>query len=240
MAFSYEVIDCQNPKNKWNIDRKFIVVKAIFNNTERNFNRIKEKAWNLAKAVNPSKANNSTQLRDKERLILDALGGVLAEEAWYYYINRTFGENTVDFTPFTGANGQIDLLLNNGKSIEIRSSFPRKGVKFAICNERFNFKNICKYENLYKPTENDKDFFGSVLFETQKENLNLDSNIVLYLIGGSTKAMMLNNEISFEANLVAEGDITKRPTNYKVIYLKNVLDMNGFEEYMISMGYKKQ
>lgn len=45
MAFSYEIIDCQNPKNKWNIDRKFIVVKAIFNNTERNFNRIKERVY---------------------------------------------------------------------------------------------------------------------------------------------------------------------------------------------------
>ncbi len=216
----YEVTKCQEPQNSRYIERDYLVVKVIFKNNERNLSQIQEKAWNLAKCVNPLKANDSVHPREKERLILDAIGGVLAEEAWFHFINRVFGKDTVSFTPFNGANGQIDLLLNNGKSIEIRSSFPRNGVKFAICNERYNFKNICKYDNLYKPSEVDKDFFGCVLFETPKDKLISNSNIVLYLIGGSTKAMMCDPAISFKDSLVAEGDLTESLTNYQVIYLE--------------------
>lgn len=239
MSFIYEQINCQIPKNIQYINRDYVVVKAIFNNSENHTTRIQEKAWNLAKSVNPHKANDSTSPRNRERLILDALGGVIAEEAWFYYINRVFGKGTVTFTPFDGADGQIDLLLNNGKSIEIRSSFPRNGIKFAICHDRYNFKNICKYDNLYKPSEADKDFFGCALFETQKENLINESNIVLYLIGGSTRAMMLDQNLSFTTSLIAEGDLTENKTTYRVIYLKDALDMADFDRYMISMEYRK-
>ncbi|MEB3768406.1 hypothetical protein [Acinetobacter sp. MD2] len=239
MSFTYEQITCQIPKDHNHIDRNYIVIKAIFNNSSTQSERIRAKAWDLAKKVNPNSANDSTQQRDKDRLILDALGGVIAEEAWFYYINRVFGSNTVTFTEFNGSNGQIDLLLSNHKTIEIRSSFPRKGVKFAICHERFNFKNICKYNNLYKSSEIDKDFFGCCLFETQKDDISNAQSVVVYLIGGSTRAMMLDQKISFRADLVAEGDLTENRTNYQVIYLKDALDMQGFENYMGTMGYTK-
>lgn len=239
MPFQYEVISCQNPKDVKNITRDYLVVKAIFNNTPNNLLQFKEKAWNLAQQVNPHKANDSTNVREKERLILDSMGGVLSEAAWYYYINKVFGSGTVHFTEFNDITAQIDLKLSNGKTMEIRSSFPRNGVKFAICNERYNFKNICKYSNLYKPSEIDKDFFGCVLFQTAKDNIVKDkSEIILYLIGGSTKAMMMNDEIAFVTNLVAEDDITQTETKYRVIRLKDALDMAGFNQYMIDMGYK--
>ncbi|WP_416188886.1 hypothetical protein ACM67B_06005 [Neisseria sp. CCUG17229] len=240
MPFIYEKICCQTPHNFNHVARDYVVVKAIFNNSNSQLERVRKKAWSLAASVNPYKANNATQPRERERLILDALGGVLAEEAWLYYLLRRYGKNAASFTPFNGANGQIDIVLDNGKSIEIRSSFPRNGIKFAICHERYNFKNICKYENLYKPSEADKDFFGCVLFETPKEKLNSDNEIVLYLIGGSTKAMMLDPSLSFRNALVAEGDLTEQKTDYQVVYLKDALDMIGFEEYMASMGYQKK
>lgn len=239
MPFQYEIISCQNPKDPQNIIRDYLVVKAVFNNTPNNLSKFINKAWDLAQKVNPHKANNSTDIREKERLILDSMGGVLSESAWFYYINKVFGDGTVKFTEFNDITAQIDLKLSNGKTIEIRSSFPRNGVKFAICNERYNFKNICKYSNLYKPSEIDKDFFGCVLFQTTKENIiKNDNEIVLYLIGGSTKSMMLNDKISFVSNLVAEDDITQTETQYKVIRLKDALDMAGFNRYMIDMGYK--
>lgn len=239
MSFIYEQISCQYPKNIQYVDREYVIIKATFNNSSKQAERIRAKAWDLAKKVNPNSANDSTNQRDKNRLILDALGGVIAEEAWFYYINRVFGEDTVTFTEFNGSNGQIDLLLSNGKTIEIRSSFPRNSIKFAICHERYNFKNICKYDNLYKPTEIDKDFFGCCLFETQKNDIPNAQSVVVYLIGGSTRAMMLDDSISFRANLVAEGDLTQNKTNYQVIHLKDALDMEGFENYMNTMGYKK-
>lgn len=63
------------------------------------------------------------------------------------------------------------------------------------------------------------------------------SDIVLYLIGGSTKSMMMNDKIAFTSSLVAEDDITQTKTEYKVICLKDALDMAGFNQYMTNMGY---
>lgn len=241
MVFLYEEINCQEPPNYSYTTRKFIVVKATLNKTNSVLAALRDEAWRLAENVNPRRANNSTTQRDKERLILDAVGGLLAEKAWLIYINRLYGEGTALPTDFVSAHGQIDIQLSNGKSIEIRSSFPRNGVKFAICHERYNFKNICKYDNLYKPSEVDKDFFGSVLFETPKEHLlHMDGDTVLYLIGGSTKAMMQNDNIAFNTSLVAEDDLTETKTNYRVVYLKDALDMTGFESYMESLGFSKK
>lgn len=241
MSFYYENINCQNPASKANIFRTYKVVKAVLNKTDSVLQNLQAEAWNLAMQVNPRRANNATTTRDKERLILDALGGIIAEKAWIYYINRIYGEGVAKVAPFVEADGQIDILLSNGKYIEVRSSFPRNGVKFAICNARYNFKNICKYDNLYKPSEVDKDFFAAVLFETTKEQL-LDKTVdtVLYLIGGSTKQMMLDETLSFDDALIAENELSKSKTktNYRVIYLKDALDMDGFANYMQSMGFQ--
>ena len=105
-------------------------------------------------------------------------------------------------------------------------------------NNRYNFRNICKYDNFYKPEEANKDFFASVLFETSKDNLLDSDEIIFYLIGGSTRAMMDSN-LCYIANLVADDDMTQELTNYKVIDLKNALDISGFECYMQTMGYTK-
>ena len=54
--------------------------------------------------------------------------------------------------------------------------------------------------------------------QTPKSQLiNGNSEIILYLIGGSTKAMMKDNKISFITSLVAEDDITKKETKYRVV-----------------------
>ena len=73
----------------------------------------------------------------------------------------------------------------------------------------------------------------------KKPQLKNANEIVFYLIGGSTKEMMQNDDISFISNLVAEDDLTQNLTKYKVIYLKDALDISDFENYMSSMGYVK-
>ena len=237
MPYKYEIINCQDPYNNSNIKRTYKVIKFTFDNNNPHAPFYYNKAWGLAQKVNPHKANDSINKRDKDRLILDTLGGVLSEYGWYFYIKEIFGD-IVSFTPFQSASNQIDLLLNNGKKIEVRSSFPRNGIKFALCNERYHFKNICKYDNLYKPNEVDKDFFACVLFETPKADMLESKNIIFYLIGGSTREMMEDESISFKSDLVAEDDLTQEKTTYKVIKLSNALDIEGFEKYMINMGYK--
>lgn len=238
MRISRKIIDCQVPQKFGNIDRTYVVIECIINKNDFDFLDCKNKAWDLAKKVNPRRANDSLNEREKDIIIIDALGGVLAEYGWYEYINQEFGQ-IVEFTEFKASSSQIDLLLDNNKSIEVRSSFPRNGVKFAICNERHNFKNICKYNNLYKPSEIDKDFFAATLFETSKGDLLKEDEIVFYLIGGSTKEMMMDDSISYVDSLTAEDDLNKIKTDYKVIKLYNALDILGFENYMQSMGYNK-
>lgn len=239
MPFCYEIVDCQNPLSDKFICQTFQVVKVVFRNKLKTSTQYYEKAWDLAKKVNPKKANNATDVRERERLMLDALGGVLAEYGWYYYINRIFGDETVSFTDFNPNTAQIDLRLNNGKTIEVRSSFLRNGVKFALCSQKFNFRNICKYDNLYKPSEADKDFFACALFETQKTQLLSANEVVFYLVGGSSKQMMEDDTLAYEADLIAEDDIVKQKTKYRVIELQNALDMAGFERYLQAFGYQQ-
>ena len=238
LRINRKIIDCQNPVECRNIKRKYVVIECIINKKDSDFSYCINKAWDLAKKVNPKRANDSLNVREKNVIIIDALGGVLAEYGWYNYINKEFGK-IAEFTDFKDSSSQIDLLLSNKKTIEVRSSFPRNGVKFAICNERYNFKNICKYNNLYKPSENDKDFFAATLFKTSKENLLIEEEIVFYLIGGSTREMMMDKSISYIESLNAEDDLNKIKTDYKVVKLLNALDILGFEKYIESMGYKK-
>ncbi len=51
--------------------------------------------------------------------------------------------------------------------------------------------------------------------------------------------MMQNENIAFNTSLVAEDDLTETKTNYRVVYLKDALDMEGFECYMNSLGFRK-
>lgn len=238
MNISYEQLNCTTLNCKGYMDKKYKLVRCVLKNTTKTIEELKARAWNLAQTVNPHSANNSISIRDKDRQIKDALGGVIAEYGWYYYIQQAFG-NIVSFTDFTSASSQVDLLLSNGKIIEIRSSFPRNGIGFALCHQDYVFKSLGKYTNLYKLDEIEKDFFAAVLFETQKNNLLIDKEIVFYLIGGSTQEMMKNDNIAYDDNLVAEDDLTQTKTKYRVIKLCNALDINGFEQYMQQIGYNK-
>ena len=238
MDLKVKHIDCQEPPNQNHINRKYNIVKCTFDNTNNEYRDfIHSRALTLSSTVHPGQANDSINSRNKDRRILDSMGGLLAEYGWLKYIKTHYG-NIASFTEFNQANGQIDIRLENGETIEIRSSFPRNGAKFAICHDRYNFKNICTYSNLYKPSEQAKSFFGSVLFETRKDNMLFADKIVFFLIGGSTKEMMLNDQLSYTSNLIAEDDITQQKTKYKVIKLKNALDMEGFDHFMTDLGYE--
>lgn len=50
---------------------------------------------------------------------------------------------------------------------------------------------------------------------------------------------MMDSNLCYITNLVADEDMTQELTNYKVIDLKNALDISGFECYMQTMGYNK-
>ncbi len=67
-------------------------------------------------------------------------------------------------TKFKEAKNQIDILLpDTNKKVEVRSSFPRNGLKFALCHPRYQFDVISSYVNDYKPSEIQKDFYVRTL-----------------------------------------------------------------------------
>lgn len=236
MKISYETIYCQDPQNQNYIDAHRVVIRCSVKKTSAEYNTYLETAKQLALKVNPAAANYSDVSRGSTRKQQDAFGGVLAEQGWLKYINNTFGD-IASPTPFMEANGQIDIKLSQGQTIEVRSSFPRNGVKFAVCHSYHNFKNIGPYSNSVKPGEVQKNFYACVLFETNKEQILDEDEIVFYLIGGSTWEMMMTK--GQDLNLQAEGVFSNVRSTYRVVYVKDALDITEFEKTMIQLGYNR-
>lgn len=236
MEISYMTINCQDPKNQNYVDAHRVVIRCSVKKTSTEYNVYLESAKQLALNVNSAAANYSDVSRGSTRKQQDAFGGVLAEQGWLKYINSTFG-NIATPTPFVEANGQIDIKLSKGQTIEVRSSFPRNGVQFAVCHSYHNFKNIGPYSNSVKPGEIQKNFYACVLFETNKERILEADEIIFYLVGGSTWQMMMRNGV--DLTLQAEGVFSNVRSTYRVLYIKDTLDITEFEKVMVMSGYNK-
>lgn len=232
IKWSKKIIDCQSPIQLNYIDRSHCLIRCELEKKSSAYQLYLQRAMSLAQSVKPKAANASELERHQTRLLQDAFGGILAEQAWLTYLNENFG-NIASPTPFLSANGQIDILLNDGKKIEVRSSFPRNGVKFAVCSQKFNFRIIGTYQNLYKPGETSKDLFVSVLFDTQKENLLEDDILYFSLIGGATANMLRDK--GYTSDLIAEGDMTQVKTSYRLLNIKDAMDMAAVEQWLITL-----
>lgn len=182
-------VNCQEPESTACINRIFNIIQCSLQKGSSEYEDLLQKAKTLAEHVNPRAANHSEFERNLTRRQIDAFGGLCAEYAWEKYINSIFG-GIASPTPFSDASVQIDILLTNGEKIEVRSSFPYKGVKFALCNNYANFKNIGPYSNTIKPGEIQKNLYLCVLYDTAKKDLLTAETISLSLVGGSTWDMM--------------------------------------------------
>ena len=210
----------------------FIAIKYHFDYNDSQDKSILDevilKSEQLANKVYAGAANNSTQYRSTKKILANCIGGMMAEFCWKHFLN--YKQETVRTTPFLSASNQIDLETINGrKKIEIRSSFPRNGIKFAICHPQYEFKIVGPYSNSYKPSEPTKDYFLSCLFplENPFEIIKLirSSDFNFFLTGGATYQMMFDNNISYEKTLVPEGSIIPEvESSYRVVPFHNALD----------------
>jgi hypothetical protein len=192
------------------------------------------RAQKLAGKVNEAAANDSTRARQGQRRINDSIMGVLAEEGWLQFINLKFGQ-IASYTEFIDPNSQIDIKLLHGHLIEIRSSYVRNGVKFAMCSDRYNFKNIGPYSNSIKPGEIQKHLYLAALFEIPKSELLTADPLIFYLVGGSTWSMMA--KIGYDDPLRPYDDLVPIQSTYKVIQLKNALDVLKVLDEIQKLGY---
>lgn len=237
MILKLSKIDCQIPEDNWNVKRVFDIIDCTVVKGSAEYNAFIDKANNLANLVNSVAANNSAINRVQHRRAKDALGGVLSEAGWIQFINSNFDE-IASYTELLDVKSQIDIKLQNGEKLEVRSSFPRNGVKFGICNNKFNFKNIGPYSNSVKPGEVQKDFYLAVLFDTPKKDLLDVEEIKFSLIGGSTWEMMMR--IGYDDPLIPYDDLVPIESTYKVIALKDVLDTTQITTAISNLGYKQK
>jgi hypothetical protein len=199
----------------------------------------------LANKVNPGAASNASQKRDYDKILNNCIAGVLSEYLWKNYLNST--EQLVNETPFVSANNQIDLqILKNAKKIEVRSSFPRNGIDFALCSGSHEFDVIGMYSNGYKPAEVQKDYYVRALFhlgierywekdahtripimEKLIDKLKKDG-FEAFLTGGATWDMMIDTAVAKNKNFIPEDEIQigrlATATEYRVVPFSNALD----------------
>ena len=188
-----------------------------------------QEAEKLAKDVMPFAANDSIHARGKDRIMANSIAGVVSEFFWKYLLN--YRKEVVRSTPFEKAANQIDLeIVSNRKRIEVRSSFPRNGVEFAICHPEKEFDILGPYSNDYKIGEVHKDYYVRCLFHLQHPTDILSaiklSNFKVYLTGGATWKMMNDQNVYTEKTLVPEDALATiaEKSVYRVVPFHSALD----------------
>jgi hypothetical protein len=203
------------------------------------------KGYILAKHLNPGAANNAVTKRSFEKIINNCIAGLLAEHLWEVYLNSS--STLVRTTTYQTASTQIDLeVISNHKKIEVRSSFPRNGIEFALCSSRSQFDVIGPYVNDYKPGEIQKDYYVRTLFHLRKirelkkpdgtvapvcekiiDKLKIDS-FEVYLTGGATWTIMTDNSIAADDTFIPQDEFEikkmKTATSYRVIPFSKAFD----------------
>lgn len=199
-------------------------------------------AKELARQVTKKSANDASHVRSQERLIRNALAGLLSECAWRLAINGLTKAETLLSTKFNCTYDQIDLVTRDNKTIEVRSSFPRKGLVFALCNPTFEFDVIGPYINDYKPSEVSKDIYVRTLFPFDESELierALGKGIQMFLTGGATNEMFMNPRMFSEKSMTAmEYTLLNQNgpvSTYKVIPFSRALDTYQVAEIL---GYQ--
>ena len=233
MKYWHDEIKCESHFPKTLRTAPFIIVVYQFDYSNPQdrvlINRIVLQSSRLAQSVYDGAANNSESHRSTQRILANCIAGLTAEYCWRHFLN--FKKETVRTTPFNSAANQIDLeVISNQKKIEVRSSFPRNGIPFAICHPQKEFDILGPYANTYKPGEPIKDYYVRTLFHlaTPFEILQKikSSEFIVYLTGGATRDMMFNNDLSIVKDLIPEDSFQTQQaaTTYRVVPYHNALD----------------
>lgn len=231
MQLEQITLNCQNHNPNY-IDRKYSIVKVTISQADSEYKMILDEAIKLAQNTHSQAANSSTPNRDTNRKKADAFIGLLAEYAWRSYFNQELGKDSAKPVACTDVKTQIDLKLFDKLTVEVRSSFAKNGYAFALCSDKYNFKNIGPYTNTIKESEPQKDLYCGVLFEgNEKEKLLDQQTITFYLAGSSTWEMMLEKGKDVDLTVGSGSDIDKAG-NYRVVFYKDSMDVKELITYL--------
>lgn len=241
MKITIDKINCRDIDTYKDSKREspFLIVKYQFFYESETFdktiiNKITTAGQKLANSVNDNAANDSTSKRSSNRKLSNAIAGILAEYCWKNFLNSVSLNLLVRETAFENASSQIDLeTIVSNRTIEVRSSFPRNGIEFAICSNKYEFDILGPYKNNYKPEEPQKDIYLRTLFHVPTSTSFLEEykkdGFIAYLTGGATWAMMANDDIAIEKTLIPEDDINEPEveSTYRVVPFSRALDCNA-------------
>jgi hypothetical protein len=241
LEIKLDKIVCQNIDGYQNSKRSlpFWIAKIIFSYESSIFDKaiitaIEAEAYKLAGAVNPGAANNAVDKRTEARLLSNSMAGVLSEYAWKTFLNCASVDLLVQETPFVDAMTQIDLVTVNRQDnllLEVRSSFPRNGVEFAICHEMYEFDILGPYCNDYKPSEVQKNYYLRALYHVSSPEEFLQAikknHFICHLTGGASWEMMMDDDIAINKTLIPEDTVGKvdKASDYRVIPFNKALDV---------------
>lgn len=247
MRFTPGVLNCSDHYPNTNrVSRfRYIQVEVLPANNLQDENLLKgmlNQAATLASQVTKNSANDASFVRSQERLIRNALAGLLSERAWCLAVNGLTKKETLSSTNFTHTYEQIDLVTDDKKTIEVRSSFPRKGLAFALCNPTYEFDVIGPYVNDYKPGEIAKDYYVRTLFPFEESELLeriRGKGIQMFLTGGATHEMFSDSSFFIEKTMTSMEDVLLNQvgpaSRYRVIPFSKALDTFEIAEIL---GYQ--
>ena len=250
MLISPYILTCSRADPKTKRRTPFRAIRYTFNylsdeSDKLLLNEFVKKGEALAIKVNPGAANDGRNKRDTAKIRQNCIAGLLAEYLWKDFLNRK--KITVEETEMEAASTQIDLrVIANGKKIEVRSSFPRNGIDFAICHSTKEFDILGFYSNDYKPGEIQKDYYLRTLFhlaverywekdanthipivEKLEEKMKKDG-FEVFLTGGADWEMMIDNAFFKEKHLIPEDEMSasrlQSKSSYRVVPFSKALD----------------
>ncbi len=240
-AMGIRMIEYHN-KGENTIDRptyRCVRVRPNFAQDAEEWDFICEQTQSLVRKLNPTEANNGEK-RDSDTQYKDALAGVIAEVVSMRFLNFVFGSDFNVRPQAHSAVNQIDLETSRGQTIEVRSSFVRNGVSFALFAKnpktgRQYFDIIGPYHNPGYKVEDEicKDYFFRVLYEGCKEDFSekaaLSRNFEVYLVGGVNRAMMQDPAIRYSKYMIPPKDDKKaKKGEYSAVTIGKSLDIAEF------------
>ena len=214
-----------------------------------------KEAKELHEKVNGGKANDDI-VREEDIVLIDCWAGVMAERLCLHLLNRAFDKKVAIRPPAVSPVNQIDIQVNAaegmGKTLEVRSSFPRNGIQFALFRTDEKgvqyFDAIGPYHNTghKQQEESIKDFYMRILFPVDKNEAEAyfrQDTFSVYVTGGATGGMMSDESLYRIKALSAKDMVGAKCENggkaeYRTIPLAQSLDIREFLQlFAVKTGF---
>jgi len=220
--------------------RSFRAVRYVFESRvdSRFLSSIACRGLELAGQISLTEADPALTDRDPERLRDSCTCGILSEFCWKSYLNRRAGFG-IAMEPASGSpRDQIGLVTAGGRKVEVRSSFPRSGIKFALFDRPHQFDVLGPNSGSVRPGEACKDFYVRALypFASNSFQTHFAGRLEVYLVGGATWDMMTDPAFFKEKDLQPEDDVFSSggKSRYRVVPLSLALDTPDIADLIIS------